>query len=389
MSFFRPTKAFISLDNLAFNIRSLREPLAPGTFFCPMIKADAYGHGDLGVAQKLVKEGVETLGVALIEEAISLRQGGITCEILCFASFDGKGAQAILEHSLTAVISDWTQIKALENESEKQDKSVSVHLKFDTGMRRMGFALSEIPKLVKYFSEDHRQKLAGILTHLHSGGDAGDPQGESFEQLRKFQEVEKAFLHLKPISHTLNSSGLVHFIDTWAHKKMPFAISHQQGARPGLAIYGIPQLASSTVKLKPVMSIATETVKYQKVLKGEGVSYSHTWKAKRDSVIAVLPVGYADGYHRILSNRSEVLFQGLRVPLVGNICMDYVMIDVTDAVPTQSVSNLPFQKVVLLGSDDSGNEITANEIAEKAQTIGYEVLTSVSPRVPRIIVGSQ
>jgi alanine racemase len=386
---FRPTCAHINLDHLAHNIQILRNPMGASSFFCPMIKANAYGHGDIEVARRLEKESVSHLGVALIEEGVRLREAGIRSDILCFSSFQARGAEALFDFKLTPVLSDWSQIHFLENEVKKRNTPINIHLKFDTGMHRMGFALTEIPKLVNYFSADGGIKLVGILTHLYSGSDAGDLQGESFEQLRRFQEVENAFRTLKPISHTLNSAGLLQFNENWAHSKLPFDISNKQGARPGLAIYGIPPLASSSMQLKPVMSLLTETIKYKKVLKDQGVSYSHTWKACRDSIVAVLPLGYADGYHRLLTNRSEVLFRGQRVPIVGNVCMDFVMIDITDAVGSQAVEALPFEKVVLLGADSKGNEISAMELAEKAETISYEILTSVSARVPRVFEGLQ
>jgi alanine racemase len=153
--------------------------------------------------------------------------------------------------------------------------------------------------------------------------------------------------------------------------------------RPGLAIYGLSPIANPSLFLKPVMSLRSETVKYHFVRQGEGVSYNHTWKADRDSIVAVIPIGYADGYHRLLSNKAHVLFRGQRVPLVGNVCMDYVMVDLTNVIKNEVADSMKPEAVTLFGQDEMGNEISAAELAQKAQTIAWEILTSVGERVPR------
>ncbi|MEZ0391881.1 MAG: alanine racemase [Pseudobdellovibrionaceae bacterium] len=376
---FRSTRALIHLDHLAHNVRELRQALGPANpFFCPMVKANGYGHGDVEISKKLESEGVQVLGVGLIEEGILLREMGIRTQLLFFGTCDEKGAKAVLEYNLTPVLSTWDQIRALESAAKKD---VDVHLKFDTGMHRLGFSLKDLDRLSGYFAGTSHLKLKGILTHLHTGEDANLLNGSSFDQLREFQEVEKAFQSHRIVSHTLNSAGLLNFLKH-QNQKLPHGISPHQGVRPGLAVYGLAPVPTN-LDLKPVMSLRSETVKYHFVRKGEGVSYNTTWKAPQDSVVAVVPIGYADGYHRMLSNRGELLFRGQKVPLVGNVCMDYLMIDVTKTLKNEIAENLKPESVTLFGADESGHAISANELALKAQTISWEILTSVGERVPR------
>ncbi|MCE3011134.1 MAG: alanine racemase [Proteobacteria bacterium] len=362
----------MNLDNLAHNAQLLRKLGGEKNFFCPMVKANAYGHGDIEIALRLEAEGVEHLGVGLIEEGILLRQAGVHCKILVYGTFEMDGADAILKYQLTPVISLWEQAHALEKAAEAP---VDVHVKFDTGMNRLGFRLDQVSPLLEYFSKSKILRLKGILTHLHTGEDAHDPQGSSQQQLRLFSEVEKKFSPFHPVVHALNSAALL----SLSRKR-----SIKFGARPGLAIYGVSPFAED-FQLKPVMSLRSQIVRYHKIQAGESVSYSAAWRAQRDSLIGVVPIGYADGYHRLLSNRAQVLVAGQKVPQVGNVCMDYIMIDVT-GVPHLHSDSGP-EEVTLLGHDGSGQWITARELAEQAQTIPWEILTSVGERVPRVTEG--
>jgi alanine racemase len=377
---FRPTRAVIHLDHLAHNVRELKKAMgSEPRFFCPMVKANGYGHGDVEISKCLEKEGVQVLGVGLIEEGLLLREVGIKAGLLFFGICDGKGARQVVESRMIPVMSTWDQIRAFESCASA---GYPVHLKFDTGMHRLGFSLKDLAKLSQYFSTQSKMKVQGILTHFHTGEDASNLEGSSFDQLRLFQYVEKAFQGQKVISHTLNSAGLLGFLSHQG-KTLPHGISPDQGVRPGLAIYGVSPVATSSVSLKPVMSLRSETIKYHFVPEGEGVSYNRTWTAQKDSVIAVIPIGYADGYHRLLSNKAPVLFRGQRVPVVGNVCMDYLMIDVTSTLKNETAGSLKPEAVTLFGQDEKGNEISVGELAQKAQTISWEILTSIGERVPR------
>ena len=379
---YRPTKAVIHIENLTHNVRELRTAIGFETFFCPMVKANGYGHGDVEISLRLADEGVQQLGVGLIEEGILLRQMGLKTELLYFGIFDEKGAQAVVQNQMIPVLSTWEQVRALES---VVPSDYPVHLKFDSGMHRLGFALSDLSRLSNYF-QTSKMKVKGILTHLHTGEDADDLQGSSFEQLKRFQDVEKAFKGLAPVSHSLNSAGCLNFLNHRG-KTLPHGISPVQGVRPGLAVYGVSPVLSPAVKLKPVMSLRSETVKYHFIKRGEGVSYNITWKAPVDSVVAVIPIGYADGYHRALSNKAEVLFRGVRVPVVGNVCMDYVMVDITRTLKNEVAESLMPEAVTLFGYDELGNQILATELAKWAGTISWEILTSVGERVPRVVDG--
>lgn len=386
MNIYRHTKAIIHLQNLASNIQNLRQLIGQNQFFCPMVKANGYGHGDVEIALKLQELGVTSMGVSLIEEGLLLRQMGVQTQILVFGSFDQTAVSAVEQHKLTPVVGLWEQIEVLEKNLKNP---ISIHLKFDTGMHRLGFPWQEADQVFEYFNKKNSKlKIAGICTHLHSAEDASEVNGKSFEQLRRFQEVERFFIHMNPIIHTLNSAGMLNFIKMRSEglSGLP-GISLNQGVRPGLAIYGYSSLKYEIpgLSLKPVMSLRSEVIRYHQLHLGEAVSYGHTWRAGRESVIGIVPIGYADGVHRVLSNRGVVLFDGQKVPVVGNICMDFLMIDVTDVVQGRRLESYQNAEVTLFGYDSKNNLISVSEVAEKSQTIPWEILTSVGERVPRVI----
>jgi alanine racemase len=377
---YRKTTAFIHMDSLEHNLRELKKLAAPGAFFCPMVKANGYGHGDVAISLKLEQLGVQNLGVALIEEGLVLRRAGCRSKILYFGIFDEDGIEPMLQAHLTPVLSTWEQVHLLE---KKVKSPLAVHLKFDTGMHRLGFPMNDIQKLYEHM-EKSVLKVEGVLTHLHSGEGLNPKEGSALEQLRKFARVEKTFVAMRPIAHSLNSSGLINFA-RFRDEKWPEGLSLHQGTRPGLALYGSNPVPGSAVKLKPVMSLRTQIARALFVPAGETVSYGATWKAQKDSVIAVLPLGYADGYHRLLSNRSEVLFRGERVPVAGTVCMDYTMIDLTPVLKNETADSIGHESVTLFGQDEKGHQISADEVARFAQTVSWEVFTSVSGRVPRVV----
>jgi alanine racemase len=377
---YRRTAAWINLSHLEHNLREIKKHLAPGAFFCPMVKANAYGHGDVSIALKLEQLGVQTLGVGLIEEGQLLRRAGCRSQILFFGIFDERGVEPLLQAHLTPVLSTWEQIHCLE---KKIKSPLAVHVKFDTGMHRLGFSLQDLEKVKAHLAQSPL-KVEGILTHLHSAEGLRPQEGSALEQLKKFSLIEKAFSAQKPVSHSLNSAGLMNFT-RFAPAEWPQELNKNPGARPGLALYGVSPLAPSPWNLKPVMSLRSEIVRTHLLKAGESVSYGATWTAKQDSVVGVIPIGYADGYHRSLSNRGQALVLGQRVPVVGNVCMDYVMLDLTSLGKNHSADSLLHQSVTLLGEDEQGQLLSADELAQTAQTISWEILTSVGERVPRVI----
>lgn len=391
---FRPTQAVIHLDHLRKNFDSLHKLNGASSFFCPMIKANAYGHGDLEVARVLESCQTQAMGVGLIEEGSWLRGQGIRTELLFFGLMDQSGAEACLESSLTPVLSSWVQTHDLLLAMKaRKISNVRVHLKFDTGMSRLGFEASESDRLVDFFQDHPELCLAGVMTHLHSGEDADDVRGHSFLQLRQFQNLAKKFSKWSPTWHALNSAGLLNFAKLkHAGQEELEGVSLKQGSRPGLALYGLSplndlQMKDMNLNLLPVMSLRSKIIRVKKIPAGQGVSYSHSWKASRDSWIGVIPIGYADGFHRHLSNRGSVLCEGQRVPIVGNICMDYFMVDLTHLAGAGGAESLQSSEVTLFGQDVQGRKLSAHEVAKAADTIVWEILTSVGERVPRVLEG--
>ena len=387
MEMYRRTFAEINLDHLAHNIRVLQKTFPSAPFLCPMVKANAYGHGDIQLARFLETLGIQHLGVCLIEEGLLLRNFGVKAEILVFRGFDREGAEKIIQYRMTPVVTTWEQIDYLE---EVATSPVSIHLKFDTGMNRLGFRPEEAQKLYERFWQNKKIRVQALVTHLYNGEDAISDNGDSADQLRSLHQASEVFKSLNVFSHSLNSAGILslHKIKTENVQEHPLLLQNW-GMRPGLMIYGYNPLAESTdLDLKPVMSLKSVVNTFRRLKSGETVSYGGTWEAKRDSVIAVVPIGYADGYHRILSNQAYALFNGVRVPVVGNVCMDYLMLDVTDAVKNQDLAQLKDREVVLFGYDSNGVFLSPEELAGKAKSITWEMLTSVGERVPRIYTGN-
>ena len=373
MELFRRTVADINIENLIHNWQQIKSAAADDRFICPMVKANAYGHGAPEVSLALESEGARALGVCLIEEGLQLRAEGVHAEILVFRGFDKRGAEKILEYQMTPVASTWAQVYALEAAA---DEPVKVHLKFNTGMNRLGFAADQADELASYFKKTKKLKLKAICSHLVSS----DAQ-QILRQLQSLSEISEHFSGFDIFNHVLNSGGIADHVLHPDPKK-------QWGFRPGLMLYGYN--ANPSVKaldLRPVMSLKSVINNIQEVKAGETVSYGGTWKASRPSRVAVIPIGYADGVHRILSNNAEVLIKGKRVPLIGTVCMDFIMADITDIIGVEDSHKWVEEDVLLFGADDQQQFISADEVAARAKTISWEVLTSVSGRVPRHFKG--
>ena len=377
MEMYRRTFADINIENLIFNWNQIKIIAGDDRFICPMVKANAYGHGDVQISAALESEGAQILGVCLIEEGLLLRASGIKSDILVFRGFDKIGAEKIFEYQLTPVISTWEQIKAMEAAA---DSSIKVHVKFDTGMNRIGFGLDQIEKIESYFSTSKKLKLKAILTHFSSSEDAHLEEGVSSKQLKQFIQIVDYFKAHDIYQHVLNSGGIAAF----ATKKNKLLNQYKWGFRPGLMLYGYQSADHFTeINLKPVMTLKSVVNNIRQINEGESVSYGATWTAKRKSRIAVVPIGYADGIHRLLSNKSMVLFAEQKVPIVGRICMDFLMVDVTDVVKDSEINKWVEEEVILFGFDDKNNFLSAEELSTNANTIVWETLTSISERVPR------
>lgn len=388
MEMFRRTFAEINLDHLAHNFFEIKKIGGDNRFICPMVKANAYGHGDIEIAQHLENNGATHLGVCLIEEGLRLKNNGINSKILVFRGFDKLGAQKIFDAQMIPVISSWDQIAALESVA---DEPIKVHVKFNTGMARLGFAITEVEKLRSYFKNSKKLKLKAILSHFYAGEDAVLADGHSAKQAEKLMQVHDYFKGDDVWAHLLNSGGIASLAEPEV-KNNPSHFLNQVnwGLRPGLMLYGYSASEHlNSVQLKPVMTFKSVVNNFREVQVGETVSYGATWVAKRPSMIAVVPVGYADGVHRLLSNRGNALFAGEIVPIVGRICMDFLMLDVTDVVKKTSLKELKEEEVVLFGYDHAGHFLSAEDTAKAAETVAWEVLTAVGERVPRHFKGGQ
>ena len=388
MEMFRRTFAEINLDHLAHNYFEIKKLAGDGRFICPMVKANAYGHGDLEVAKHLENLGASHLGVCLIEEGLRLKNEGIKSKILVFRGFDKQGAQKIFDAQMTPVISTWDQITALESVA---DESIKVHVKFDTGMNRLGFSTQEVEKLRTYFKNSKKLKLKAVLSHFYAGEDAVKLEGHSAAQAQKLTEVYSYFKDDDVWAHLLNSGGIASFAEPEV-KNNPshFLNKTNWGFRPGLMLYGYsPSENLNAMNLKPVMTFKSVVNNIRQANVGDSVSYGATWRAEKASTIAVVPVGYADGVHRLLSNRGKALFAGQQVSIIGRICMDFLMLDVTEVVQATNIKKFNEEEVIFFGYDQAGNFLSAEVAAKAAETITWEVLTSVGERVPRHFKGGQ
>ena len=351
-----------------------RAPVARAAIW-GVLKADAYGHGASAVARTLERAGIPGLCVALLEEAVELRSAGIQIPILVMGGYYGlrrDGFEAILDNDLIPVVYDAEQIERIAALVRSEgSRAVSVHLKVDTGMGRLGIAPSEVDEALRILARCPEVHLDGLMTHFACAD--SDDLAPTWEQLRRFAEIEQRAraMGLTPrVRHAANSAAMLRVAD-----------ARFDLVRPGVALFGVAPKAGLAPELKPVMRVRSEVVALRWVPKGESIGYGHTWKAERDSHVATVPMGYADGLSRQLSNRGHALVRGRRAPIAGTVSMDLTMIDVTDVPGARSGD-----EAVFLGHQEGplGREvITAEEIAAHAGTIPWEVLTSVSRRVPR------
>ena len=370
----RPTRADIDLAALRYNLRVVRR-YAGGARVWAVLKADAYGHGAPAVARTLERARVDGFCVALLEEAIELREAGIVAPIMVMGGHYGSAHDEVVARDLIPVLHDLEQIAAFSRAVRSGDVKgpIQAHLKVDTGMARLGVTMESLPALAERLADYPEVQIRGLMTHL-SSADAPD-RDETDRQVHRFEEA-LTILRRAGIDpeqrHAANSAALL-------RQQALF-----DAVRPGIALFGVSPCVSGTAlttELKPVMRVRTEIVALREVHEGGSVGYGATWTAPRRARIATLPMGYADGLSRQLSNRGQVLVRGKRAPIVGAVSMDMTMVDVTD-VAGASVRD----EVVVLGAQEGTlgrDAIGADEIAKNAGSIAWEVLTSVSRRVPR------
>lgn len=363
----RPTCAQIDLGAMVHNLDVMRAVVSPAAVIA-VVKADAYGHGAAVVAAALERAGVDALAVALVEEGLELRSSAISRPILVLGGVHAAAAAEAIRAGLTPVVYDAGQIGMLAAAS--RGRPVGVHVKFDTGMSRLGIGTGhlEIARLVRELRRFPGVRPIGAMTHLASA-DADDP-GPTLLQLERFSSVLDGLRRrgIAPeMRHAAASAAAIRFPE-----------ARLDMVRLGISLYGCSPFETGSPGLVSAMRVRTEIVQLREIPEGATVGYGGTFTAPGRTRIATLPMGYADGLSRHLSNRGHVLVRGRRAPIVGNVCMDMAMIDVTE-VPEVAVGD----EVVVLGRQD-GSSITAQDVAACTGTIPYEVLTSLSRRVPRV-----
>ena len=368
----RATRAVIHLNNLKHNIRLIREKVGDDVKICLPVKANAYGHGVVTIAKAACSFGVEYLAVAAVSEGEQLRKNGLKGPIILLNHVLPEETEGLIAQNLIPVAGSCAYLDLLAASACRIGVSLPVHLKVDTGMGRLGCAPDEVLVLARHIQKKESLELTGLCTHFPSA-DSSLPEDRVFtlEQIEIVREITDKLKEcgIDPgLIHTANSGGIA-----------TLPASSFDMVRPGIALYGYEPVEDMPLGVKPVMELETRVLFLKKIKKGQSVSYGRTWTAAEDSVIATLPVGYGDGYNRLLSNQGKVLINGRLYPIVGRICMDQCMVDVGNDGAVKL-----YDKAVLFGPDPSGP--SAADIAKQINTIPYEVTCSISPRVPRIYV---
>lgn len=369
----RPVWAEIDLKNIEHNITVVKEKVGACEII-GVVKADGYGHGALETAQVLINNGVSSLGVGTLSEAIILREAGITCPIIILGLTPWAYHSELIEYDLTPVLASYTDTRVLSTLAVKAKKTMEVLLAVETGMGRIGFMPTE--GSITEITGIHRLpniKIKGLFSHFA----IADENNKSYShwQLNNFENFYKRLEKVGvPINYRTiaNSSAIL---------KLPE--SYYEAVRPGILLYGYypsDLIDKNTLEIKPAMTLKANIVFIKRVPPGYSISYGRKFTTERESIIATLPIGYADGYPRALSGKGRVIVKGQYAPIVGAICMDQCMIDVTDIPGVRK-----YEEVILMGSQ-SDKTITADEIAEKTGTVKYEIICRIGQRVPRVYI---
>jgi alanine racemase len=373
----RPTWAEVSLGTLRQNFRTVLKHTGADVTVCAVVKADAYGHGAVECSRALRDEGARWLGVTSLDEAIPLRDAGIESRILLMTGFWRGEESEIVRLRLTPTVWEPWHIEALETAAASGTFRQAVHLKVDTGMGRLGVSVEELPAVLKAIGAAPHLVLEGLSTHLASSEVMDAPSVA--EQARRFEEAQRMVREAgfdPALVHMANTSALISRRETWNNM-----------VRPGVALYGyyLPfqragrEVSGGTLRLpvKPVLTWKTRILSMRKFAANQPLGYGGTYVTKAPAHVAVLPVGYADGYNRQLSNRGRVIVRDHYAPIIGSISMDLTLVDVT-GIPGIAVGD----EVILLGSSD-GLSVDALEHARLANSSPYEILCNISKRVPR------
>jgi len=362
----RATQAIINLNAISANVAAVRNIIGPVRDLMAVVKADAYGHGAQRVSETALKSGATCLGVALPREGEDLRSGGIDVPILVLGLIHAKEVNKVVQSRLEQTVCTLELAEALNQAAEASSEKINIHVKVDTGMGRIGLNPHDTIDFVQTISRFKNLHLKGIFSHLP----CADNEDKTFthRQISVFddliREVEASGIHI-PLKHLANSAGI-----------LDFPKSHYDLVRPGIMLYGLRPSShvGRNVRLKPAMTLKTKVAYLKQIPPDTPVSYGHTFCSSKEMRIATLPLGYGDGYSRGLSNRAYAMIRNRQAPLVGRVCMDMCMFDVTD------IENLQ-------AGDDAvlfGEKPTVDELADQLDTINYEIVCSIGKRVPRI-----
>lgn len=362
----------VDISAVRHNVSTLKALTKPGTLFMAVVKADGYGHGALHVARAALASGADRLGVATVDEGIALREAGITSPVLILSEPPETAVRDILDHGLVPTVTTREFAVALGKQALLRDTEALYHLKIDTGMHRIGIDAEEAGQFARSLADFPGLRLEGTFTHFATADIAGDWDVQ--RQLKRFARA------LEEMRTEGVSPGIVHAANSPATILYPEA--HFDMVRCGIAIYGLHPGASTygVVDLKPAMSVKARTSLVKRIGMGDGVSYGLTWQAAAPTDIATLPLGYADGVHRISSNSMDVLLGGKRCKQVGRICMDQLMVEV--ARGTRIVRG---DEAVIVGTQ-AAETITMDQFAEVAGTINYETACAFGMRLERVYV---
>jgi len=367
----RPVWVEIDLDAVAHNVREIRRITSPQAKVMAIVKADGYGHGAEPVARVALENGAERLGVAILSEALALRQAGIQVPILVLGYTPEEQAEEVVAYEITQTVFSDSLAQALSKEAVKLGKTARIHIKLDTGMGRVGIDPEEIVEFVQKISKLANLEIEGMFTHFAIADELDKTYTEG--QFTKFmvavKALEKVGIRL-PIYHVCNSAALIDLPQM-----------HLDMVRPGIILYGLypsAEVKKERIELKPAMGLKAKVGYVKQIAEGTSVSYGRRYIAPEERIVATLPLGYADGLTRLLFAKGGTLIKGERAPLVGRVCMDQCMVDVTH-IPGVGVD----EEVVLMGCQGA-RRITAEEIAEQIGTINYEVVCMISKRVPRV-----
>jgi alanine racemase len=370
VSIMRPTVVEVDLARLTENFRAIQAAVAPAAVM-PIVKANAYGHGLVPVARHLVGLGATTLGVAFLEEAVALREAGVTVPILVMGGVFGDQVPVFLRHGLALTASSIDKLRHIDETAREMGVTAKVHLKIDTGMERIGVHYYSAEGLLARAAECRHCVVEGIYSHF-ANADAAD-LGSARLQLSRFLEVLTWYDRhgvARPVRHIANSGAVLQLRE-----------SHLDLVRPGILLYGVYPSAEvpRTIAVRPALSWKSRVVYFKVVKPDHPVSYGSTWQTDHPARVVTIPVGYGDGYFRALSNVAQVMIRGKRYPVVGRVCMDQIMVNIEWDTAYNG------DEVVLIGAD-GGERITCEDLAEWAGTIPYEVLTNINTRVPRVYV---